>query len=87
MAWLGRFLSIPFQDPYWLGAQIMKSYGMDRATTLHVLFCTYAEGILTYLGTTLKMDLYNLFSTDAYYLARAKKALVLAIHLGLVDIV
>ena len=65
----------------------MKSYGMDRATTLHVLFCTYAEGILTYLGPTLKVDLYSLFSINAYYLASANKALILAIHLGLVDVV
>ena len=60
---------------------------MDKATNMHILFCTHAEGRLTYLGTKLKMDLHGLFSTDAYYLARAKKVLVMAIHLGLVDIV
>ena len=74
-------------DPYWLGTQITGRYWMDRATTMRILFCTYVKGRLTYLGTTLKMDLGKLFSTDAYYLARAKKVLVMAIHLGLVDII
>ena len=60
---------------------------MDRATTMQILFCTYAKGRLTYLSTMLKMDLHSLFSINVYYLARAKKVLVMAIHLGLVDVV
>ena len=35
-------------DTYWLGTHITKSYWKDRATTLHILFCTYAEGRLMY---------------------------------------
>ena len=45
------------------------------------------SGSLEFRGMLLRVDLLSLFATDAHYLARAKKALMIALHLDIMSTV
>ena len=58
-----------------------------QAADILALLRAYTSGRLVYRGATLTIDLHSLFSIEPEYLARAKKALMLALHYDLVSIV
>ena len=70
-----------------LGSQITEYQWGGRGIALIKLAEAYKEGKLSFVGTTLKLNLHNLFSEDTHYLARAKKILMLAIHFRFISAV
>ena len=78
---------LDFGDSVYLGQQIWQTYRGPTATHILALSQAYTSGCLVYRGATLTIDLHSLFSIEPQYLARAKKALMLALHYDLVSIV
>ena len=76
-----------FGDFVYLGQQIWQTYRGPRAADIVTHSRAYTLGRLVYRGATLTMDLHSLFSVEPEYLARAKKALMLALHYDLVSVV
>ena len=70
-----------------LGEQITEDYWGSSSLNIHAFHEAYTANYLEYRGSTLRVDLYTLFSTKAHYLARSKKALMIALQYDLVSII